>query len=270
MTFSEFFNKIVGWIAAFGMRLLSAGLLLAVGHFLIKRTVKCIVRGRFAQKQDQTVVTVLTHFVTAALYLVLTVAVVGILGVPTASFIAAIASAGVAVGLALQGALGNIAGGIMILILRPFRVGDFVELAGFSGTVTDIGIFYTVLTAADNKVITVPNGSVIGDSITNFSRKKTRRAELKFHVAYGSDTQKVKRILLEEAERQERVLREPAPFARLFEHGESALVFTLRVWCAGADYWSVYFDMLEAVHERLAREGIEIPFRQVDVHIAKQ
>ncbi len=270
MTFEQFLNKILSWAADFGMKLLAALVVLIIGRAVIKWVGKLFTKSKFAEKNDKTVTTVLSHFVTAALYVLLVVIIIGILGVPTASVIAVIASAGVAIGLALQGALSNIAGGIMILILRPFRVGDFVDMSGNSGTVTDIGIFYTTLTTGDNKVITIPNGTVMGDEIINYSVKDTRRVDLVFGVAYGSDVDRVKAILLEEAKGHELVLSDPAPFARLTKQNDSSLDFTLRVWTKASDYWTVNFDLLERLNARFEKEGIEIPFNQLDVRVINQ
>ncbi len=267
MTIEEFLNKLLNWAMDLGAKLLAAALVFIVGRILIKWFVKRMQKSKFAQKNDKTVTTVLSHFISAGLYVLLIVIIIGILGVPTASVIAAIASAGVAIGLALQGALSNIAGGIMILIMRPFRVGDFVEIAGESGTVTDVGIFYTQLTTTDNKIVTIPNGTVMGDTVVNYSMKDTRRVELVFGVAYGSDVERVKAILLEEASRHELVLADPAPFARLSNQNDSSLDFTLRVWTKSADYWQVHFDLLERMTARFEQEGIEIPYNKLDVHI---
>lgn len=267
MTIQELLNELVAWAVVFGKKLLAALLVLIIGRILIKWTTKLLTKGRFAEKNDKTVVTVLSHFVSAALYVLLVVIIIGILGVPTASVITVIASAGVAIGLALQGALSNIAGGIMILILRPFRVGDFIDVAGKSGTVTDVGIFYTTLTTGDNKVITIPNGTVMGDTITNVSVKDTRRVDFAFSVAYGTDVEKVKSILLEEANNHALTLKDPAPFCRLSVQNASSLDFVLRVWVKSGDYWTVNFDLLETLTKRFEKEGIEIPFNQLDVNI---
>ncbi len=266
----DFLAPLLTWATEFGLQLIAAILVLTVGSFLIKRTVRLLSLSRFTQRTDRTVITVLSHFLSAALYVILSVIVIGILGIPTASVITVIASAGVAIGLALQGALSNIAGGIMILILRPFRVGDFVDAAGHTGSVTDIGIFYTVLTTGDHRVITIPNGTVMGDSIVNYSVKDTRRVDLVFHVAYGTDVERVKSILLEEADRHSLTMTAPAPFARLTRQSESSIDFTLRVWTKASDYWTLHFDLLEAIYNRLEEEGIEIPFNQLDVHITNQ
>ena len=187
-----------------------------------------------------------------------------------ASLVALIASAGVAIGLALQGALSNLAGGIMIMILRPFHIGNFVEIDGVSGTVKDVGIFYTVINTGDNKVITIPNGNVMANSITNYSKNDTRRVDLVFGVAYGSDVERVKAILLEEADKHELALKDPAPFARLTEQADNSLDFTLRVWANAGDFWTVKLDLLESINKRLEEEGIEIPYNQLDVHIKNE
>jgi len=265
----EFFNNLIKHGTDLGLKLLACVIVLIIGKIVIKWTTKLMTKSKFAQKNDKTVVTVLSHFVSAALYVLLVVIIIGILGIPTASVIAVIASAGVAIGLALQGALSNIAGGIMILILRPFKVGNFVDIDGFSGSVTDIGIFYTVLTTGDNKVITIPNGTVMAGNVINYSAKETRRVDFVFGVAYGSDVERVKAILLEEAEKHELVLKDPAPMARLSAQNASSLDFTMRVWTENANYWQVHFDLMERVTRRFTEEGIEIPFNQLDVTLKK-
>lgn len=269
MNFEQVLNGLLVTVANIGLKLLAAILVLVIGRIVIRWVIKLIGKSKFAQKTDATVVRVLTNFISAGLYAILIVSVIGIMGVPMASVIAVIASAGVAIGLALQGALSNLAGGIMIMILRPFHIGDYVEITDLSGTVKDVGIFYTVITTGDNKTITIPNGSVMGASITNYSVNKTRRVDLVFNVAYGTDVEKVKSILLEEADKHELVLKDPAPFARLTKQSESSLDFTLRVWVESANYWKVNFDLLETLNNRFTEENIEIPFNQLDVHITK-
>lgn len=265
----EFFNNLIKHGTDLGLKLLACVLVLIIGKAVIKWTVKLMTKSKFAQKNDKTVVTVLSHFVSAALYVLLVVIIIGILGIPTASVIAVIASAGVAIGLALQGALSNIAGGIMILILRPFKVGNYVDIGGYAGSVTDIGIFYTVLTTGDNKVITIPNGTVMSSNIINTSAKDTRRVDFVFGVAYGTDVDRVKEILLDEAAKHELVLKDPAPMARLSVQNASSLDFTMRVWVESANYWTVNFDLMERITKRFTEEGIEIPFNQIDVTIKK-
>ena len=270
MNVEEFLTNLVGKAADLGLKLLAALLVLIIGRILIKWAVKLISKSKFAKNTDATVVRVLLNFISAGLYVLLAVTIIAILGVPMASVVALVASAGVAIGLALQGALSNLAGGIMIMILRPFHIGDFVEIAGNSGTVKDVGIFYTVINTGDNKVITIPNGTVMANAITNYSKNNTRRVDLVFNVAYGTDVAKVNAILLEEAGKHELALKDPAPFARLTKQSESSLDFTLRVWVNAGDYWTVNFDLLENINNRFAKEGIEIPFNQLDVHIKDQ
>lgn len=252
------------------LKILAAVLVLIIGRCVIKWLMKLMKKSRFAKKSDPTVVNILNNFISIALYVLLIVSIISILGVPMASIVAVIASAGVAIGLALQGALSNLAGGIMILVFRPFRIGDFVEVAGNSGSVTDIGIFYTVLTTGDNKVVTIPNGTIMGDSVVNYSMKDTRRVDFSFGVAYGSDVEKVKGILLDEAAKHELTLKDPAPFCRLSKQNDSSLDFVLRVWVEAPNYWQVNFDILESVNARFAAEGIEIPYNTIDVNVKQQ
>ena len=270
MNVEEFLTNLVGKAADLGLKLLAALLVLIIGRILIKWTVKLISKSKFAKNTDATVVRVLLNFISAGLYILLAVTIIALLGVPMASVVALVASAGVAIGLALQGALSNLAGGIMIMILRPFHIGDFVEITGNSGTVKDVGIFYTVINTGDNKVITIPNGTVMANAITNYSKNDTRRVDLVFNVAYGTDVAKVNAILLEEAGKHELALKDPAPFARLTKQNEHSMDFTLRVWVNAGDYWTVNFDLLENINNRFAKEGIEIPFHQLDVHIKDQ
>ena len=251
------------------LKLLAALIVFLIGRCIIRWTIKLIKKSKFAEKTDATVVRVLINFIRAGLYVLLVVSIIAILGVPMASIVAVIASAGVAIGLALQGALSNLAGGIMIMILRPFRIGDFVEIADSTGTVKDVGIFYTVINTGDNKVITIPNGTVMGEEIVNYSTNDTRRVDLIFSAAYGSDVEQVKALLLEVANAHEKVLGDPAPFARLTELGEHSMDFTLRVWTESSDFWAVKLDLLETINRRFEEEKIEVPFNQLDVHITK-
>ena len=263
----EFLNWLIPILQDVGLKLLISIVIFVVCRLIIKAIVKTLRTGKASQKMEPTVAQFLANFVNIVLYIILTVTIVAIMGVPMASVIAAIASAGVAIGLALQGALSNFAGGIMILLFHPFRVGDFIEVNGFSGTVSDIDVFYTFLKTGDNKAVTVPNGSIMSNSVVNYSVNGTRRVDLDIGVAYGSDIDRVKAILLDEGSKHELVLSDPAPFCRLSEQGESSLNFTLRLWTENANYWQVRFDVLESVHKRLEAEGVEVPFPQVDVHM---
>lgn len=262
-------TKLGEMCVSFGGKLISAILVLIIGTIAIKLFLKLLRKKKLGKNEDPTVHRFVLNIVKAALYVLLVVTIIAILGVPMASMVAVIASAGVAIGLALQGSLSNLAGGIMILIFRPFKLDDYIDASGCSGTVVDIGIFYTTLCTPDNKSVTIPNGTLMNDNVTNYSVHKTRRIDFAFDTAYGTDVEKVKALLLEEAAKHEKVLKDPAPFARLGEQGDHALVFKLRVWVESADYWTVNFDLLEAINARLEAEGIEIPYNQLDVHVKK-
>ena len=263
----DFLAWLIPILQDIGLKLLASVLLFIGGRLIIKSTVNALRTGKASKKMEPTVAHFLANLVNIVLYIILAVTVIAIMGVPMASVVAAIASAGVAIGLALQGSLSNFAGGIMILLFHPFRVGDFIEVGGFSGTVSDIDVFYTFIRTGDNKSVTVPNGTIMSNSVVNYSVNGTRRVDLDIGVAYGSDIDRVKAILLEEGTKHELVLKDPEPFCRLSVQGDSALTFTLRVWTETANYWQVRFDVLEAVHKRLEKEGIEIPFPQMDVHV---
>lgn len=248
-------------------KLIASMIVLLIGKLAIKFVLKLVKKSRLMQKAETTVAHFLMNFIKIGLYVILIVTIVGIMGVPMASVVAAIASAGVAIGLALQGSLSNLAGGIMVLIFRPFRIGDYVTTGGESGTVVDIGIFYTVLKTPDNRQITIPNGKVMGDSVTNVSVYDTRRLDMTFGVAYGSDVKKVQQILLDEALKHQLSLKDPEPFCRLVAHSDSSLDFALRVWVKSSDYWTLNFDLLENINARFEKEGIEIPYQTLDVNV---
>ena len=260
-------NRMLEWGVTIGGKLIVSLLVLMVGSILIKVVTRHLRKKKLGKYEDPTVHRFVLNFISIGLYVLLVVTVISIMGVPMASVIAVIASAGVAVGLAMQGSLSNLAGGLMILIFRPFKLGDFIDADGFSGTVEDIGIFYTTLTTADKKSITIPNGSLMNDKVINYSVHDVRRLDFTFGVAYGTDVQRVKEILLEEANKHEMVKKDPAPFCRLSKQNASSLDFLLRVWVGRSDYWTVNFDLLEAINNRLVEEKIEVPFTQVDVHV---
>lgn len=252
--------------ATWGAKLLSALVVLVVGLKLIKWAKKRLKSAKRLGKIDEGVRSFLVSFTGIALYTALLITVAMMLGIPTTSFLAGVASLGVAVGLALQGALSNFAGGLMILLFKPFRVGDYIVTDNASGTVSAITVVYTVLKTPDNKVITVPNGTLTNTVVENYSAVDTRRVDLSFGVSYDSDVENVKALLLSVVSKNEKVLADPEPFARLSEHGESALVFSVRAWCRTEDYWDVKFDLTEAVKKAFDENGISIPYPQIDVH----
>ena len=263
----QFLNWIIPILRDVGLKLLISFAIFIVCRVFIRAVVRALRNGKATQKMEPTVAHFLANFVNVVLYIILVVTIIAIMGVPMASVVAAIASAGVAIGLALQGALSNFAGGIMILLFHPFRVGDYIEVGDFSGTVKGIDVFYTQLHTPDNRIVTVPNGNVIGSAVINYSTNGTRRLEIVVSVAYGSNVEQIKSLLIETAMAHSLVLSDPAVFCRFSEFGENALKFTLRVWTQTANYWPVRFDLLEAIYGRLEAEGVQIPFWQLDIHV---
>lgn len=266
----QLWNNLVALATNVGGKLIAAILVLIIGRILIKFTMKTLRKSKLMDKTEVTLAHFLLNFINIGLNVILIVTIIAIMGVPMASVVTVIASAGVAIGLALQGSLSNLAGGIMILIFKPFKIGNYVETAGHAGTIEDIGIFYTVMKTTDNRQITIPNGTIMSSSVINVSAYDTRRVDFTFSVAYGTDVERVKTILLEEAAKHELTFADPAPFCRLSKQNESSLDFTLRVWTKASDYWTVNFDLLERVNDRFVAENIEVPFNQLDVHITGQ
>lgn len=273
MHMEDFFQKLWTNIADFatsaGLRIIAAVLILLIGVKLIKWGVKVLRKGKKFDHLTPNAQTLVVDLVKAGLYVLLIAIIAAVLGIETTAIAAAIASAGLAIGLAMQGSLSNFAGGIMILIFKPFSIGDFIDNGTHSGTVTDIGIFYTTLETVDNKVVTIPNGALSNQSVTDYSAKEIRRLDLTFSVSYDSDIDLVKSTLKELALAHELVMKEPEPFVRLGEQGDSALVFYLRVWVKSSDYWTVNFDMMEASKKIFDKRGISIPYPQMDVHLDK-
>lgn len=256
-------------VSAIG-KLIFALIVFFIGKLIIRLILRLMRNGRAMKRADVAVSRFVTSFVKIALNVILIVIIIGVLGVPMSSIVAVVASAAAAIGLAMQGALSNFAGGIMILVFHPFHLDDFIDAGGLAGTVTDIGLFYTVLRTPDNKEVTIPNGTVMAQPVTNFSAFDTRRLDLNFTVAYGTELSTVQKALLETAQAHELVLKDPAPFARLTAHENSALRFTMRVWVKKDDYWTVNFDLMEQVNRRFEADGIRIPYNQLDVHVVPE
>lgn len=270
MSWQAFLSVITQFATSLGIKLLGAILIFIVGLKLTSWIAKLIRTSPKLDKLDMSLRTFLTSFTKIAMYLVLIITVAMILGVPATSFITILASCGVAVGLALQGSLSNFAGGLMILFFKPFKVGDYIEAQGESGTVVGISVVYTELLTVDNKRITVPNGALTNSTIKNYSVEPLRRVDLTFSVAYDSNDETVKNIINAAITSHPKALQEPEPFVRLSQHGDSALIYTARIWVNNADYWTVYFDVLEKVKADFDANGIAIPFPQMDVHVKKE
>lgn len=253
-----------------GFRLIAALLVLGIGLKAVSWAVRKMTAAKGYRKLEEGVQSFLRSFLKISLNILVFLSAAYILGIPMTSFVTVLASGGVAIGLALQGALSNFAGGLMILLFKPFEIGDFVEAGGYSGTVRGITVFYTILVTPDNKRVTLPNGTLTNAAIVDYSSEADRRVDLVFTAGYGCEMDRVKEILLSEAASLEAVLAEPEPFARMTAQKDHALEFTLRVWCAAEDYWEVSWDLNEKVKKAFDREGIEIPYPQLDVHVQEK
>ncbi len=265
----EFKKKAIELISTYGGKILLAIATLVVGLIVIKLLNKLIEKALKKSKLDGTVKSVIRNISKAFLYIVLVIGIIEILGVSMSSVVAVIASCGLAVGFALQGALGNLAGGLMILIFKPFKVGDFIESTGAEGTVKDISIFYTTVMTIDNKQIFVPNGDLMNANVTNFSVADKRRVDQDYKITNDIDAELVKSVLLGAAENTEGVLSEPKPFARMTAVDDDTYIFTVRAWCDTPKYWDVYFDLIENCSKALAENGIDDPEERIAVRIVK-
>lgn len=244
-------------------------LILLVGLFLIKKIADILKATLVKAKVDATLTPFLVSITSGILKVLLLISVMQILGANLTSFVAILAASSLAIGLAFQGALSNFAGGVLLLTLRPFNIGDYIKAAGYEGSVEAIHVFNTLLVTIDNKVISIPNGTLANTSITNVNVKPTRRVDLNFGVGYEQDIDIVKKILSDICASHVLILKDPAPFIKLIEHGDSAIVFVVRVWTDTPNYWTVYFDLLETVKKRFDEESISIPYPQMDVHMDK-
>lgn len=265
----QILDKLLNWAIEMGKDILAAVLIYIIGRFVIKQINKLLAKILERRKLEISVQTFLRSLVSLILNLVLAFAIISKLGVETTSLAALLASAGVAVGMALSGNLSNFAGGLIILVFKPYKVGDYIETNDASGTVKEIQIFHTILTTLDNKIIYVPNGTLSSDAVTNYSRQVTRRAEWVFGVEYGEDYERVKAVLDRIIAADERILKSPAPFVGLDALSASSVDIKVRVWTKSSDYWDVYFDMNRIVYETFNKEGIGFPYPQLTVHQAK-
>ena len=261
---SEFIDKAV----AFGLKVLAALLIYTLGVWIIRK-VKKIIKGIFDRKKTDAAIASFAMSITSiALTVILIIITVGTLGIDTTTIAALLAGGGMAIGMALNGTVQNFAGGIMILIFKPFKSGDFIETQGFSGTVSEVTITSTKLSTVDNRVIIIPNGVLSNGIINNYSDKPIRRVELTVDVEYGSSSEKVISILNSIIQDDTRILKEPAePFIRLSALKDSSIQFTIRLWVDASDYWGVHFDTLEKIYNELPKNGINFPFPQLDVNI---
>lgn len=253
-----------------GIKIATALAIFLIGKFLIKILVRGISRVMQKQDVDKTLETFICNLVRMSLMVVVVIAAIGAMGVETTSFIAIFGAAGLAVGLALQGSLSNFASGVLIILFRPYRVGDYIEAAGIVGSVEQVQILTTILKTGDNKQIIVPNSQIMDSIITNYSANDTRRVDMVVGVSYDDDLDKVRKTLEELLAADERILLEPAPLIAVSELADSSVNFIVRLWVKSADYSGVKFGMTEAIKKRFDKEGISFPFPQQDVHLYKQ
>ena len=266
---NDFIAKALNASIDLGGRILAALIIFIIGKYLINWANKLFAAMLQRRKVDASIQSFLKSIVNITLLVMLFLAVIGKLGIELTSFAALLASVGVAVGMALSGNLSNFAGGVIILVFRPYKVGDYIEAStGASGTVTDIQIFHTVLTTPDNKVIFAPNGAMSGAVVTNYNRKETRRLDFTFGVEYGTDFNQAKAIILEIISKDNRILQDPAPFVELCALAESSVNIIVRVWVNASDYWAVNFDMNKNVYATFNEKGISFPVPQLTVHQA--
>ena len=255
------------YLVPFGIKLVAAIVVLLLGRWVIKLIKKALTKVMTRRKMDPSLSSFLMSLVSVLLTFFLIMAIIGILGINTSSLVALLASAGLAIGMALSGTLQNFAGGVMIMLFKPFKVGDFIAAQGYEGVVNEIQIFNTHVLTPDNKEVILPNGALATGVLTNFSKQGTRRVDWSFSMAYGEDYDKAKALLRRLCDEDERIQKTPEPFIELGKLNNSSVDLTVRVWVDAADYWTVYFSMNEKVYKAFAQEGLSIPFPQMDVHM---
>ena len=264
------FESVVTIVSTWGIRVLGAIVVLVLGRIAAGWARGVTRRGLQRAKLDATVVPFLASVVYYGIGAVVLIAVLNLFGIETTSLIAVVGAAGLAIGLAMQGTLSNVAAGVMLLIFRPFRIGDFVEIGGTAGGVSEIGLFTTTLNTPDNVRITVPNGSVYGATIKNYSANPNRRNDLAIGISYDDDIGAAIRVIEGVLASDSRVLKEPAPVVAVSGLGESSVDLVVRPWCSKEDYWSLRFHLIRAIKEQLEAGGCSIPYPQRDLHIVEQ
>ena len=260
-----FVDKLIDFCTSAGIRILLALVIFIVGKFVISKLMKIIDKLQSKSPMDATAKNYIKSIIKAVLYIVLVVAIIGELGVPMASVITVLASAGVAVGMAMQGSLGNLAGGIMLMVFRPFNVGDYIIAGGEEGTVKSISIFYTVLNTVDNKIVSIPNGSLMNSNISNCSGEKLRRVDLKFNIAGSEPIKKVQATIMKVIVATDKAMADPAPDVQPVAGIPGGLEYTVRVWCKTEDYWDVYFELMREIPTALGNAEISGPSTPVKV-----
>lgn len=265
---SEWLPKLVdNYLVPLGLKLLVAFLILIVGRWLVKLLKNGLNRIMERRNTDASLRSFLGSLISVLLNFILIIIIISVLGINTSSLVALLASAGLAVGMALSGTLQNFAGGVIIMLFRPFKVGDYISAQGQEGVVKEIQIFNTIIQTLDNKVVTIPNGILSTGIMTNFAKEETRRVDWSFSISYGDDYDKAKTVLKRLCDEDERILKQPEVFVEIGKLNESSVDITVRAWVKTADYWGVFFSMNEKVYKTFPTEGLHLPFPQMDVHV---
>lgn len=263
----NYLDKIINFGFEYSPKIIGGIIVLLIGLWITKLITRSVGKTLAKSKLDQSLVPFLKSLTNIILKILVVITVMGMIGIQMTSFIALIGAAGLAVGLALSGTLQNFAGGVIILILKPFKVGDFIEAQGFLGTVKEISIFATMLNTGDKKLIIIPNGPLSTGSLTNFSTEPQRRVDWKFGMAYGDDVENFKKAINDFFAEDTRILKQPASFIGLSELGDSSVNFAVKAWVNSADYWDVFYDINEKVYKKFGDYKLNIPFPQMDVHL---
>lgn len=267
---SKYTDIAITYASEYGLKMVAAILIFVIGKWAVKKLTALSKTLMEKAKVDKTLVEFVESLVYFVLLMMVIFASLNALGINTTSFLAIFGAAGLAIGLALQGSLANVGAAVLIIIFRPFKVGDFVEAGGATGTVEDVNLFSTIIAPLDNRTVIVPNASIIGGNITNYSMKPQRRVDHVFGIGYDDDLRLAKNTLMEIMTSDKRILQDPAPFVAVSELGDNSVNFTTRAWVETADYWDVYFEMIEKVKLTFDEKGISFPYPQMDVHLDKE
>lgn len=262
-------EKIIEGLVELGFKTIGLILILIIGFKLVKMLIRLLDKSKGFNRIEKNIKSFILSFISIVLKILVFITAFAYVGVPMTSMLTVFGTATLAIGLALQGGLTNMVGGILLLAFKPFQIGDYIETHSDSGTVDEITIFYTVLKTPDNKKIVIPNGPLSNETIINYSSLEKRRLDLNFSVSYNSDIDKVKKILQQTIEKEDLVLKDEKIFVRLSSHGDSALIFTIRVWVKTENYWDLKFNLEENVKKAFDENNIEIPYPQLDVHLQK-
>ena len=269
MDIETMMNKATELTLLYGPKLIASIIVLIVGLWVIKGVTRGVRTAMDSKDIDPSLKPFIVSIVNVLLKVMLAISVLGMLGIQMTSFIAVLGAAGLAVGMALSGTLQNFAGGVMILLLKPFKVGDFIDTQDFLGKVSAIKVFNTVLLTPDNKTIIIPNGELSNKAITNFSTQEQRRVDWTIGIGYGDDVDKARQVIQKLIDQDGRILKDPAVLIAVSELADSSVNFAVRAWVMSGDYWPVYYELNEKVYKTFAKEGLNIPFPQMDVHLHK-